>query len=380
MKSEKPEQLRILYVCGTYAPNSFAGSELSAHELLKQLAKHYLAEVLVFTDCRYTNGQPGSAVWDGIRIQGIEHADRDRALIKTIEEFRPNVIFTQLLWSETAVEAGRRKSIPTVYRIPSFAPNLDLLGPTALVANSKFICEWVKQETGRECHFIFTTIDLERVVSPQSERNPKYITMFNPVREKGGHIFREIAKLMPDRSFATVRGWHSLRSSDGNWDKTVIKRSLESQNAGSVEWTPEDVQFSDLKNVVELEPREQVSEIFGMTKILLVPSQYRETLARVSVEAFANGIPVIASKTGGVQDHVGKAGLVVQHFKDPEAWVENIKTLDDSATFEEYSRRALDYIAKDFSNASSAQKFFELLGHLAFHNPIRSEFTRVSER
>ena len=104
---------------------------------------------------------------------------------------------------------------------------------------------------------------------------------------------------MPSRRFAVVPGWHSLRKANGDWDEDVLRRSLESQRA-SLDWTPIDVNFLDLENVEILPPREKVSEIYAQTRILVVPSQWEETLARVSIEALANGIPVIGSAVGGL--------------------------------------------------------------------------------
>ena len=58
---------------------------------------------------------------------------------------------------------------------------------------------------------------------------PRLIIMFNPSREKGGHIFRQIARAMPDRRFGVVPGWNSLRKPDGTWDQTTVRRSIESK-------------------------------------------------------------------------------------------------------------------------------------------------------
>lgn len=147
-------------------------------------------------------------------------------------------------------------------------------------------------------------------------------------------------------------------------DKKLNRCALESLNVSQVDWLPFDIDFSDSDNVKELEPTEKVSEIFAVTRILLVPSQYRDTLARVSIEAFANGIPVIASKTGGVQDHVGKAGLVVEDFSNPEAWVTALKSLDNAEVYSEYSRRGLEFIVEDFSNSKTVDQFEALFKNL----------------
>ncbi|MCW8926486.1 MAG: glycosyltransferase [Xanthomonadales bacterium] len=356
--------MKVLYICGTYAPGAFAGSELSAHELMVMLNNESSASALVVTDEKYTGGMPGKIELDGVPVLGVSHDRRKQAIREIIETFGPDVILTQLMWSDVAVQCGKQLNIPTVLRIPSMAGNLDIESPTALVANSRFVCDWAHKKSGRTCHFITSVINLERVVAPKSLRRPRYITMFNPLRNKGGHIFREISKAMPATEFAFVPGWHSLKNADGTWNKKVIDAGLESQGATHFGWTPEEVDLSGLDNVKELEPRDSVADIFAETRILLVPSQYKETLARVSIEAMANGIPVLGSEVGGLQDHVRKAGVLVKDYANPLAWVREIERLDDPNIYAHFCEKGLKYIREEFSNEETFNKFMSLFEDL----------------
>jgi len=357
--------MRILYACGTYAPGAFAGSELSAHELLRDLQTTGAAEVRVATDVRYSGGRPGRVEYEGLRVEGIRHAERHEALRALIADFRPDVVFTQLMWSDAAVAAARESGIPSVLRIPSPAPNLDLASATHLVANSRFICDWVERTSGRACRFLFSTIDLTRVVADPATRDPRFITMFNPVRDKGGHVFRRVARALPEREFAVVPGWHSLRNPDGSWDRSVIQHSLDSQRAPDRDWLPKDVDFSRRPNVRVLPPRHAVAEIFAQTRILLVPSQYEDTLARVSIEAFANGIPVIGSEVGGLKYHLRVGGVVVADYRNADAWVAAIESLDDPGRYADAAARARRYIAEEFSNERTAAGYLALFREAA---------------
>jgi hypothetical protein len=352
--------MKLLYVCGTYAPGAFAGSELSAHELLRELQEISSVDVLVVTESKYTGGIPGKLLYNGVQVQGVSHEQRRESLEEIFQTYRPDVVLTQLMWSDVAIQTAKKKNVPTVLRIPSAAANLDIESPTALVANSRFICEWAHRRSGRKCHYITSVIDLERVVAPKELRAPRFVTMFNPIKNKGGSIFREVAEAMPMTEFAFVPGWHSLRNSDGTWNVPVIKAGLESQNADRMDWLPEEVDLSGLENVKRLQPRENVAEIYAQTRILLVPSQYQETLARVSIEGLANGIPVLGSAVGGLQDHIRRAGVLISDFANPAAWVEAIKRLDDPGLYERYSVKALRYIAEDFANERTVQEFLSL--------------------
>ena len=110
--------MKLLYVCGTYAPNAFAGSEISAHELLRELNRDHSITVLVATDQKYTGGLPGKTEFDGIPIQGIGHRKRRESIDRVIEEFSPDVILTQLLWSDVAIAAGQETDSPLLKIIP----------------------------------------------------------------------------------------------------------------------------------------------------------------------------------------------------------------------------------------------------------------------
>jgi glycosyltransferase involved in cell wall biosynthesis len=353
---KKQNRRKLLYVCGTYAPGAFAGSELSAHELLRELSHNYFIDVTVVTDQRYTGGRPGRELYQSVPIVGLAHEKRSEGISQIIDEFRPNAILTQLLWSDVALSVGRDKGIPTIFRLPSVPTNIDLTLPTAIVANSRFSKEWVRSSCGRESDLVFPTIDLTRVLSGANLGNRRLITMFNPIDVKGGWIFHEIARAMPSRRFAVVPGWHSLRKANGDWDENVLRRSLESQRA-SFDWRPKDISFLDLGNVEILPPREKVSEIYAQTRILVVPSQWEETLARVSIEALANGIPVIGSAVGGLQDHVAAAGILVKDKQNIDAWVSAIESLDDPALYAEYSRKGPSFVKREHSAERTARDF-----------------------
>jgi glycosyltransferase involved in cell wall biosynthesis len=353
--------MKILYICGTYAPGAFAGSELSAHQLMKQLNADPEIETLVATDQKYTDGKTIRSTYEGVMLQGIQHERRRSQIHEVISAFGPDVILTQLLWSDVAIELGESQGVPTVLRVPSKYDHQGIFKSNALFTNSRYLCDWIKNRYGRHCHYIFSTIDLHRVIVPPSQRTPRFITMFNPIRDKGGHIFKEIAKSMPDKQFAVVPGWHSLRTPDGSWDLKVIKHSLESQSVGGSSWVPEDINFEEVANVQVLEPTEEVAKIFAVTRLLLVPSQYEETLARVSIEAFANGIPVIGSQVGGLQEHIRKAGYLIEDYTNPDAWLSAIKLMEDETIYFQYSEKALQFIKNDFSNSRAKDDLKGLL-------------------
>lgn len=90
-----------------------------------------------------------------------------------------------------------------------------------------------------------------------------------------------------------------------------------------------------------------VGEVFGRGKIFVLPS-LSEGLPSAMLEAMSYGLPVIATKVGGVPDIIehGKTGFLIEP-KDTAAIKKYIKLLlEDDATFQEMSRNCLKEIQK----------------------------------
>jgi glycosyltransferase involved in cell wall biosynthesis len=144
----------------------------------------------------------------------------------------------------------------------------------------------------------------------------------------------------------------------------LISRSPETYGEPYRGWLPEDVDLSDVPNVTMMEPRERVWEIFAVTRILLVPSMWAEALARVSVEAFANGIPVIVSAVGSLADHGRRGGIAVDEFRDAGAWTRTIRQLDDPALRADCVERGRRVAREEFSLDRAVGAFADLLGRV----------------
>ena len=67
--------------------------------------------------------------------------------------------------------------------------------------------------------------------------------------------------------------------------------------------------------------------LLELSRIVLVPSRWPEPFGRIAVEAMANGIPVLASETGGLREIVGDSPLGVRAFLQPDAWESRLAAL-----------------------------------------------------
>jgi glycosyltransferase involved in cell wall biosynthesis len=101
-----------------------------------------------------------------------------------------------------------------------------------------------------------------------------FVTMINPCALKGISIFLALARACPHIEFAAVPTWGS--------DQSVLR------------------EIASTPNVTVLEPSDDIEDILRQTRILLAPSLWPETFGYVVPEAMVRGIPVLASRLGGL--------------------------------------------------------------------------------
>jgi glycosyltransferase involved in cell wall biosynthesis len=85
------------------------------------------------------------------------------------------------------------------------------------------------------------------------------------------------------------------------------------QSRGRWEHALEVLKFKpeDFPNVKVISHQHDMRRVYASTRVLLLPSLWHESGARVIAEAQLNGIPVIASDTGGSAELIGKGGVVL---------------------------------------------------------------------
>lgn len=196
-----------------------------------------------------------------------------------------------------------------------------------IIANSPFIASVLSNILGGDYRVVLPFINQEDYKVVKRER--KYVTFINPVPQKGVKIAIEVAKQLPDIKFLFVKGnWFHYRGSEEHFISEA--RSL--------------------PNIEFWENKEDVRRIYEVTDILLVPSIFQETFGRVILEAQVNGIPVIASRVGGIDYTLGLGGVLVDSPESAEAYVKAITELKSNV------------------------KYYEDLSFLAVQNTQRVEF------
>lgn len=313
--------MNILFSIHLYPPEHNCGAEYMAHSIAKHLqSKGHYVKVLLHQANHYriTNNY----VFDGVDV------------------FPPNqnVIEGLLRWSDAIIThldyTHWTVGVAGMYKKPVFHlihnshkyPEIENAHyPQYVVYNS----EWIKSDLNYKWdNFTLTPpVDFRDYdLGKDSEAN-EYITLINLNENKGGKIFEQIARALPNRRFLGVLG---------SYDDQVIP---------------------NLENVKIVRNSASIKPIYGMTRILLMPSKY-ESWGRTATEAMSNGIPVICTDGEGLKENCGYAGTYIKNRDNVQSWIEAIKKLDDKKTYSELSRKSRKR-AKDHDPSKALDEFEE---------------------
>lgn len=141
-------------------------------------------------------------------------------------------------------------------------------------------------------------------------------------RQGSGDFFLYVGRLSAEKGIHTVvRAWHDVPAR-----LIVVGDGPDAEELRSI--APEHVEFTGLLR------RAEVADLLTKAKALLVPSLSYEAQPRAILEAYAAGVPVIASRIGGLPDLVtdGESGRLVSPRR-PGAWAEAVvQLLNESET------------------------------------------------
>jgi glycosyltransferase involved in cell wall biosynthesis len=355
-----------------YLPDVISGGVLSAHGLLTQLsALGHAVEVVALRANGPVLGRLPRAVarrgtrlgsrtdeTNGYRTHRAGNVLALQALARRrFDEFRPDVVVVQGAYKLNLIRIiGSRSSARVVIRpvtdycveeiergmrrSPQFAQRIRG-GQIRLISNSRFIADQVTDRLGVATSVRYPLMSLTgRKPSIGGLAGP--VVFVNPVADKGVEVAFAVARMLPARRFVFQESW---TLSDASW------RALQDR-------------LADLPNV-ELRRRSlDFAAVLSQTSILLMPSQWDEAFGRVAVEANAHGVPVVASRVGGLPEALGEAGVVLDRDSPPEAWAAAIEELlADMDTYERARTSAMaNALRPEFDPAGIVQGFLSDFG------------------
>lgn len=240
-----------------------------------------------------------------------------------IGAFRPDVVITQLGGAGSianwALSYGVRpiiflRDIADVH----FDTNLAENASVQFFSNSMFTASWAKKELRVKAPVIYPPVD---VFAFRPAGAPRFVTLINPIREKGVELVLSLAERLPHIPFLLVESWPLSMAAEAELKKRV-------EPLGNVTFW---------RRVLDMQ------RVYDVTRLLLVPSLWPEPFGRVVIEAQACRIPVIARAIGGVQEAVGRGGILLAESTDSDEWAHAVETLlADRARLAELSNAAVE--------------------------------------
>lgn len=163
--------------------------------------------------------------------------------------------------------------------------------------------------------------------------------------EKGCRIFMQAINSLPPEI-----NWSCLILGQGPMKSDFLK------------WI-EDKNYQDRVQLHHLK-HDEVPEWLPLCDVLLCPSQtttfWKEQFGRMLVEAFALGVPVIASNSGEIPYVVGDAGVIVDE-RNQEAWNKALLEMMQSSEQQEIYRQRGIVKSLNYSAVSIAQQLASFL-------------------
>jgi glycosyltransferase involved in cell wall biosynthesis len=303
-----------------------------------------------------TRAQPGSA---------LEQTELDQLLFlldEVFDQFRPDVLVTYGGHPviQQVLKRGRRRHARTVFTLRNrgyedrrYFEHVDHVFTT-----SPYLSELYRQEIGLRSVGIESPIEWSEVEAPDDLR--RFVTFVNPTLAKGAMLFARLADM--------------LGSSRPDIPILVVQSAT---TAGRLNAIP-GLDFSRYPHIMAAPATPRPADFFALTKILLVPSVFREPFGRVAAEALINGIPPLVSDRGALPTTVEGAGQVLPipswltetstelpTVDEVRPWFDAVCELwDDERKYANAAAAARRVAEQRFSESILRQRYLEYFDHL----------------
>ena len=328
--------MKILYVASNYIPAT-GGTEISDATLLRELSKKgYETTIITYAD--YESVEESRP-----RVFRISKRDPSCKIAELCIAERPDMIYTALGWSRHAINMGKKFSIPSVLNVSSleYGDKISFgkpFAPDYLLTPSEFAKKKIFEQSGREAEVILPCVDFSRF--DKALNDPKYVTLINPVVEKGSEIFYYLVSKMPEVHFLIKAAWLNLKKR-GSWD--IDRLRLIAESLGDKLVIPKEQELPKYTNLTSVLDDRNISWVYNNTRILLSPSLCEETYGMTNLEAMYHGIPVIASNRGGIPESTGRAAILIDNPEDVIEWKNALtEVLSNKELFDRLHKESLE--------------------------------------
>ncbi len=216
-------------------------------------------------------------------------------LEEELGQFKPDIVLSYGGHPviQQVMQRARRRGVQTVFTLRNHGYNDRKLFEHVdhVFTTSPYLSEVYRQEIGLRSVGIESPIEWADVEAPEEMR--RFVTFVNPTLPKGAMMFARLAgmlgELRPDIPVLVVQS---------------------AASAGRLNAIP-GLDFTKYPHIMAAPPTPRPADFFALTRILLVPSMFREPFGRVAAEALINGIPPLVSDRGALPETVRGAGRVL---------------------------------------------------------------------
>jgi len=385
--------MKILIINSLYYPNILGGAERSVQHLAEALnsAGHEVVVVCLGTEAsiKEVNGVrvyyvplfnvyfpfvnrppwPARLLWNLLDIYNPVMA---RRVSKIIDLEKPDVVHTNVLlgFSYAVWWVIHKRGIRLVHTIRDhllFCPRSTMfrngtncktqcVSCRLFSSPKKMLCSYVDQVVG------ISNYILDRHLSEGWFKNTNRNVIFNSFRRCDG----KINSIAPDR----VRFGYIGRVSPAKGIELLLRAFLSLENGAESELLVagegEDKYFEKVRNMARgtnvrflgFVPR---GEFYKQVDVVVVPSLVNEALGRAILEAYACGVPVLASRRGGIPEIVdhGQTGFLFDPDRQGELQKYMELVLRDPSVLQKLSTSCISK-SKEFREEIIARKYIEV--------------------
>ncbi len=300
-----PNKDEYTWLIHAYVPDHNAGSEWMAHAMNKYLIQEKGQKVNVISN------KSSVDMYERVKIIRKDDTENVKGAIE-----RARVLLTHHGMEGAAAKTALLCKKPLVILLHDHNRYNGLREYKRLLKDNIYaVCnsEWIKdyyKNIGVSSIVVYPPVRWQEYTVVSSH---EYVTLINTNVNKGGEIFVEIAKRMPETKFLGIKG---------AYNKQIFELSV--------------------PNITYLDSTPYIKDIYSRTDILLMPSK-EESWGRTAIEAMSSGIPVIAHPTPGLKESCGSAGIFCDR-NDIDAWVREIHRLKTDRNY--YDKKSSECLAR----------------------------------
>jgi hypothetical protein len=280
------------WIMHSYASTVKAGAELMAHEVSKYLQSvGWNVRVMLYDHTMES--------FDGVPLIKMPYQQPLDATCRRILE-ESDFILTQNFVAEDVLTIAEEFGLPTCFFLHLDVEKTEILQqrwnvPVFIIYNA--ITQHEVVPTIHPWTVVRPHINYEKFEGLNTSRG-EHVTLLNCIPNKGGHVIKALADMMPDKKFLAVKGGYGPQVLDG-----------------------------DQPNLTYYNHTDNPLPFYENSRVVIMPSK-SESWGRVALEAMAAGIPVVAGDTPGLRECTNGAAPICAQ-EDIGCWEREVGRLYD---------------------------------------------------